>query len=80
MRSLGLRGAVALEPLRHGTLVITGGSGFLGINLVRHVLSKGVTEIRSLDLAPFDYPERDKVECLTGDIRDPAAVAMGGPW
>ena len=35
-------------------VLITGGSGFLGINLVRHLLSKGVTDIRSLDLAPFD--------------------------
>jgi nucleoside-diphosphate-sugar epimerase len=64
-------------------VLITGGSGFLGINLVRHLMSKGVTDIRSLDLAPFDYPERDKVECLTGDIRDPAAVAramQGVTW
>ena len=30
MRSLGPRGAAALEPLRHGTLVVTGGSGFVG--------------------------------------------------
>ena len=64
-------------------VLITGGSGFLGINLVRHLLSKGVTDIRSLDLMPFDYPERDKVEALTGDIRDPAAVAkamQGVTW
>jgi nucleoside-diphosphate-sugar epimerase len=58
-----------------GRVLITGGSGFLGINLVRHLLSKGVTEIRSLDLAPFDYPEKDRVEAVTGDIRDEAAVA-----
>ncbi len=57
-------------------VLITGGSGFLGINLVRHLLSKGVTDIRSLDLAPFDYPERGQVECFMGDIRDPAAVAQ----
>jgi len=57
-------------------VLITGGSGFLGINLVRHLLNKGVTDIRSLDLAPFDYPERNKVECVTGDIRDPIAVAQ----
>ena len=56
-------------------VLITGGSGFLGINLVRHLLAKGVTDIRSLDVAPFDYPERDKVDVVTGDIRDPAAVA-----
>lgn len=56
-------------------VLITGGSGFLGINLVRHLLARGVTDIRTLDLAPFDYPERDRVEIFTGDIRDPAAVA-----
>ncbi len=63
-----------------GRVLITGGGGFLGINLVRHLLSKGVTEIRSLDLAPFDYPEQDRVEAVTGDIRDEAAVerAMEG--
>jgi len=56
-------------------ILITGGSGFLGINLVRHLLAKGEADIRSLDLAPFDHPERDRIECLVGDIRDPAAVA-----
>ena len=64
-------------------VLITGGSGFLGINLVRHLLSKGVADIRSLDLAPFDYPERAKVDCLAGDIRDPVAVAramQGVTW
>jgi len=64
-------------------VLITGGSGFLGVNMVRHLLSKGVTDIRSLDLAPFDYPELDKIECFMGDIRDPAAVAkamQGVTW
>lgn len=56
-------------------VLITGGSGFLGINLVRYLLDKGVTRIRVLDLAPFDYPERDKVECMIGDIRDRETVA-----
>ncbi|MEI6986333.1 MAG: NAD-dependent epimerase/dehydratase family protein [Rhodospirillaceae bacterium] len=30
-RSLGNQGAAALSPLRHGTLVITGGTGFVGL-------------------------------------------------
>jgi nucleoside-diphosphate-sugar epimerase len=56
-------------------VLVTGGSGFLGINLIRHLLARGITDIRSFDLAPFDYPEQGKVEVVTGDIRDPAAVA-----
>jgi nucleoside-diphosphate-sugar epimerase len=58
-----------------GKVLITGGSGFLGINLVRHLLAKGVTDIRTLDLAAFDYPEKDRIEAVVGDIRDEAMVA-----
>ena len=58
-----------------GKVLVTGGSGFLGINLIRHLFSKGVADIRSLDLGPFDYPEQGRVDAVTGDIRDAAAVA-----
>jgi nucleoside-diphosphate-sugar epimerase len=54
--------------------LVTGGSGFLGINLVRLLLARGV-QVRSLDIAPFDYPERDRVEAILGDIRDATTVA-----
>ena len=54
--------------------LITGGAGFLGINLARFLLARG-HEVASLDIAPFDYPERDRVEVHTGDIRDGDAVA-----
>ncbi|OUC05749.1 epimerase, partial [Litorilinea aerophila] len=59
--------------------MITGGSGFLGINLIRYLLQRG-HRIVSLDIAPFDYPERDQIQALVGDIRDPKAVdqAMAG--
>ena len=55
------------------TYLITGGAGFLGINLARHLLARGHA-VTSLDVADFDYPERDRVRVVTGDIRDGAAV------
>jgi len=60
--------------------LITGGAGFLGVNLTRFLLSKG-HEVVSLDFAPFDYPDvKDKINAILGDIRDKAAVekAMQG--
>lgn len=53
--------------------LVTGGAGFLGINLVRYLLERGYA-VRSLDIAPFDHPERDRVEAVQGDVRDPDAV------
>ena len=61
------------------TFLITGGAGFLGINLTRYFLNRGF-HVRSLDIAAFDYPEKHQVEVIQGDIRDPQAVkrAMAG--
>ncbi len=53
--------------------LVTGGAGFLGINLVRYLLERG-HEVVSLDIAPFDYPEKDRISVVEGDIRDRAAV------
>ena len=49
--------------------LVTGGSGFLGINLVRYLLKRG-HKVRVIDKEPFDYPEKDKIEHVLGDIRD----------
>ena len=58
------------------TVLVTGGSGFLGINLIRHLRSRGVARIRVLDIADFDYPEKSEpwLAFTKGDVRDPAAV------
>jgi nucleoside-diphosphate-sugar epimerase len=55
-------------------VLVTGGAGFLGINLCRFLLARGYA-VRSLDIAPFDYPERAAVDAIRGDVCDPAAVA-----
>ncbi|GJM45596.1 MAG: epimerase [Gemmatimonadota bacterium] len=68
------------ELTRPGRVLITGGAGFLGINLVRYLRARGY-EVTSLDLAPFDYPDMmDQIRIVDGDIRDRAAVdvAMEG--
>jgi len=56
-------------------ILITGGSGFLGINLVRYLIAKGISEITVLDIADFDYPEKSSVTFFKGDIRSPETVA-----
>lgn len=48
---------------------MTGGAGFMGINLVRYLLARG-EQVRSYDIAPFNYPEADRISVLQGDIRD----------
>ena len=47
--------------------LVTGGAGFLGINLIRYLLHRGYI-VRSLDIAPFLYPEREQVEVMQGDV------------
>ncbi|MCD4671280.1 MAG: NAD-dependent epimerase/dehydratase family protein [Anaerolineaceae bacterium] len=55
-------------------IFITGISGFLSINLVRHLFKKGYQQIAGIDLVDFTYPERDEITFFQGDIRDPEAV------
>jgi len=64
------------------TFFITGGAGFLGINLTRFILDKG-HRVVSFDISPqYDYSEKNdnRVNVKHGDIRDIEAVrtAMAG--
>jgi nucleoside-diphosphate-sugar epimerase len=57
-------------------VLVTGGSGFLGINLIRKLRERGVEEIRVLDIADFEYPEKSEpwLKFTLGDVRDAAMV------
>ncbi|MGE5680728.1 MAG: NAD-dependent epimerase/dehydratase family protein [Bacillota bacterium] len=60
--------------------LVTGGAGFLGINLIRYLLSKG-HEVVSLDIADFDYSDvKNRITVIQGDIRHIQTVekAMSG--
>lgn len=49
---------------------VTGGSGFLGINMIRFLLKRG-HKITNYDIAEFEYPEINQITSILGDIRDP---------
>ena len=51
-------------------VLVTGGSGFLGINLIRHLFEQGY-DISVIDFAPFTYEDcKGRIRMIDGDIRD----------
>jgi 3beta-hydroxy-Delta5-steroid dehydrogenase / steroid Delta-isomerase len=57
-----------------GRVLVTGGSGFVGANLVTTLLDRG-HHVRSFDRAPSPLPQHPHLEVLQGDITDAAACA-----
>ncbi len=72
-------GIVHLKNLAGTSILVTGGAGFLGINLVRFLLTRKC-QVTVLDVAPFTYQEASQVRIVRGDIRHRSSVltAMKG--
>ena len=57
-----------------GRVMVTGGSGFVGCNLVAELLDRGCW-VRSFDRVPSPLAEHPRLETVQGDICDADAVA-----
>ena len=57
-----------------GRVLVTGGSGFVGANLVTELLNRG-HHVRSFDRAPSPLAEHAGLDVVVGDITDPESVA-----
>src|ERR1700742_5010021 len=62
-----------------GRVLVTGGSGFVGANLVAELLERG-HEVRSFDRAPSPLPAHPRLQVIAGDIcdRDTVGSAVDG--
>lgn len=57
-----------------GHVLVTGGAGFVGANLVTELLERGHF-VRAFDRAPSPLPDHERLEVVTGDICDADTVA-----
>ncbi|WP_321421176.1 NAD-dependent epimerase/dehydratase family protein [uncultured Methanobacterium sp.] len=59
-----------MESVKRQKFLITGGSGFLGINLTRYLVKRG-HKVVIYDIVSFDYEDMvDEVQVVNGDIRN----------
>ena len=57
-----------------GRVLVTGGAGFVGANLVKELLDRGY-RVRAFDRVPSPLPPNEQLQVLQGDICDPETVA-----
>lgn len=57
-----------------GRVLVTGGAGFVGANLVKELLDRGY-RVRAFDRVPSPLPPHEQLQVLQGDICDPETVA-----
>ncbi|MCX6265973.1 MAG: NAD-dependent epimerase/dehydratase family protein [Bacteroidetes bacterium] len=62
------------------SILLTGGAGFLGLAIVKELLAPGCpvtfSLLRIFDIIPYSGPEEERIESVTSDVRDAAAVTL----
>jgi GDP-D-mannose 3', 5'-epimerase len=64
--------------MKDGLIVVAGAGGFIGGHLVASLLSRGYSNLRAIDIKPFDewYQFFDRVENIQADLQDRSNCRM----